>query len=297
MIGCVELGGTKAIVALGRSPADLSEVVRIDTRDPENTIADVIATLTALSKQRGPMEAIGIASFGPLLREGDRFTGIGRTPKPGWGGAPLVAPLARTFKVPVVLDTDVNGAAVAEGLWGAGQSMRDYAYITVGTGVGVGLVANGKPVHGLLHPEAGHMMVRRDPSDSFSGSCPFHGDCVEGLASGSALRARLGHGAETCPPDNPVWGFVADYLAQLVVTLVLVASPRRIILGGGVMEAAHLLPMVRARVQARLGGYVELPGLLEGPDPYLVAPALGARSGVLGALALGLWGKDGVDLD
>ena len=281
-IAGIELGGTKVVVAAGTGPDDLTLPVRIPTTDPASTMAAIIGALEGL----GPFDAIGIASFGPLCLDPADPDGlrITQTPKPGWAQTLLVAPLAKRFGVPVYLDTDVNGAALGEGRWGAAQGLADFAYITVGTGIGVGLVVNGAPVHGLLHPEAGHILVRRDPvKDPFTGHCPFHGDCLEGLASGPAIAARVGRPAEELADDHPVWALVGDYIGQLCANLLLVTSPRRIILGGGVGQRADVRKAALEAARAHLGGYLQSPVLA---GDFIVAPGLGDRAGVLGALTI-----------
>lgn len=281
-VACIELGGTKVVVAAGTGPDDLTDPVRIPTTEPNTTMAAIVTALEALM----PFDAIGIASFGPLCLDtadpgGLRIT---NTPKPGWSQTKLVEPLARRFGVPVHLDTDVNGAALGEGCWGAAQGLRDFAYITVGTGIGVGLVVNGAPVHGLLHPEAGHLLVRRDPvKDPYTGHCPFHGDCLEGLACGPAIAARVGRPAEELPEDHPVWPLVGDYIGQLCASLLLVTAPRRIILGGGVGQRTGVRQVAAQAMRTYLAGYLDVPALR---GEFILPPALGNRAGVLGALVI-----------
>jgi fructokinase len=286
VLASVELGGTKCICLLGSGPDAIIDRRRIATGAPEATLAQIEEVLEGWRVGPRPFAALGIAAFGPLDLD-PASPGWGRvaaTPKPGWRGVDLAGRLQRRFGVPTGFDTDVDGAALAEGRWGAARGLADFAYVTVGTGIGVGLVARGRPVGGFSHAEAGHIRIVRAPGDDWPGSCPYHGDCVEGLASGPAIAARLGRPAAEAAADDPVWPLVAHALAQLFHGLVLVAAPRLILAGGGVMESQpQLFPMVRAKLRESLADYVALP---EGD--YVAPPGLGALAGPCGGFALAL---------
>lgn len=282
----IEAGGTKFICALGDAQGRVLQRARIPTCDPASTLAEVCQWLEAAPREYGPLRGIGVASFGPveLERSAPHYGQLLRTPKPGWSGADLLAPLRR-FGVPLALDTDVNAAALAECRLGAGAGLEHLAYITVGTGIGVGVVVEGRPLHGLLHPELGHLRPRRHRLDAFEGVCPYHGDCFEGLASGFAMAARRSRPGEV-PADALLDEIQADYLGQLCAAIVLAVSPQRIVLGGGVMQQAGLFAPLRSRMQHWLGGYLDRPQLGQGLDQYVVPPGLGTDSGILGALLL-----------
>ncbi len=287
--GAIEAGGTKFVCGVGSGPDDLRAEVRFPTTTPEETIGRSIAFLTEQRRLHGPLGAVGIASFGPvdLDRASATWGHVTTTPKPGWAGADLAGPVAAALGVPVAFDTDVNGAALGEGRWGAARGLDTFVYVTVGTGIGGGGVVAGEPMHGLVHPEMGHMWVPRDSAaDPFEGCCPFHGDCLEGLASGPAIEARWGRPAAELPPEHPAWELEAEYLALACANLAVMLSPRRIILGGGVMHRRRLFPEIRRRLQGRLAGYLRSPAITGEIDSYVVPPALGDRAGILGALAL-----------
>ena len=216
-----------------------------------------------------------------------RYGSITSTPKPGWAETDLIGPFRREFGVPVAFDTDVNAAALGEWRYGAAQGLDAVVYLTVGTGIGGGGLVGGRLLHGLVHPEMGHLRVPHDlGADPFAGACPYHGDCLEGLASGPAMAARWGQPAHTLPADHPGWALEAHYLAMALHNVVCALSPQRIVIGGGVMEQPHLLPRVRQELGRLLNGYIQAPGVLDDIEHYVVAPALGRRSGVIGALAL-----------
>ncbi|HEY1725886.1 MAG TPA: ROK family protein [Steroidobacteraceae bacterium] len=285
----VEMGGTKCICILGTGPDDIREQEIVQTGDPASTLSSIADVLERWSVATGDLEAIGVASFGPLdLRRDSRTYGrIGATPKERWKDVDLAGFFNKRFGVPVGFTTDVIGAALAEGRWGGAQRLTDFAYVTVGTGVGVGMVVAGSPVLGCHHPELGHVRVVRAAGDHWPGNCRFHGDCVEGLASGPAIEARSGGLAMHLPPDSRIWDTVAHALAQLAHILVVSVAPQRILMGGGVLNAQpHLFPRIRAYLRASLNGYLDIPEVTSGLDGYLVPPGLGTRAGPLGALAL-----------
>ena len=287
--GGIEAGGTKFVCAVGTGPDDLRDAVRFPTTSPEECIGKSVAFFREMAEKHGGLAAVGIASFGPLdpAPSSPTFGHITTTPKPGWAHTDLAGPVARALGVPVGFDTDVNGAALGEFRWGAAQGLDTFVYITVGTGIGGGAMVNGGLVHGLMHPEMGHVFPPHDrKEDPFEGLCPYHKGCLEGLASGPAIERRWGARAETLPPDHPAWDLEAKYLAHGIVPQIYILSPQRVILGGGVMEQTHLFPKVRRHVGEILNGYIQARALLEDLDTYIVPPGLGNRAGVLGAVAL-----------
>ncbi len=289
LYGGIEAGGTRFVCALGSGPDNLRAQARFPTGSPAETLARAVDFFREGQARFGPLAAIGVGAFGPLDLHPDSpaYGRITATPKPGWAGADLLAPLRAAFGLPLALDTDVNAAALGEARWGSAQGLETLLYLTVGTGIGGGGLVRGRPLRGLIHPEMGHIRVPHDrEADPFGGGCPFHGDCLEGLASGPAMRARWGQPAETLPDDHPAWELEAGYLALGVVNLICILSPQRVVLGGGVMQRAGLLPRIRRRVVELLSGYVQAPQILTGMDAYLVPPALGARAGVLAAIAI-----------
>jgi len=289
LFGGIEGGGTKFVCVIGRGPDEIVAETRIPTTTPEATLSQTADFFRAESAKRGRLAAIGVGSFGPVdLREGSATWGfITTTPKAGWAHTDVAGRLKKDLGVPVAFDTDVNAAAIGEARWGAAQGLDTFVYLTVGTGIGGGGLQGGQPMHGLVHPEMGHMLLPHDRSlDPFPGVCPFHGGCLEGLASGPALLARWGQPAESLPADHPAWALEAHYLALALVNLVCTLSPQRIVLGGGVMEQAHLFPLIRQEVVSVLNGYIRAAEILEAIDAYIVPPGLGNRSGRLGAIAM-----------
>jgi len=289
LFGGIEGGGTKFVCAVGNETGEILAETRFPTTTPDETLSRTVDFFKEQIQALGPLASIGFASFGPLDPQPASATygHILPTPKPGWTNADVVGPLQASFDVPVSFDTDVNGAALGEWRWGAAQGLDTFIYLTIGTGVGGGGLVNGELMHGLLHPEMGHIPLPRDSAvDPFEGNCPFHGDCFEGLASGPAMEKRWGQKAETLPPDHPAWDLEAHYIALALRSFVCTLSPQRIIIGGGVAQQPHLMPLIRQKTQATLNGYVQSPAILENIDSYIVPPALGGRAGVLGAIAL-----------
>ena len=279
MFGVAELGGTKALVGFGDPTGALSDVVRVPTTSPTETMSRVIAHLGS----RDDLTSIGIASFGPLeLREHhDRFGHITNTTKPGWSQISVLKPVQEAFDLPIGLDTDVNGAALGEGRWGAARGLEDFVYLTVGTGIGGGAVSGGRLVRGLAHPEMGHVVVERRAGDRFEGVCDYHGDCLEGMASGPALEARFGKSVRNDAEEAVE--LAAFYLAQGIRDFVYTLSPQRVVVGGGVANLAGLVPAIERHLAQRLGSY---PGLAEHDAGFVVRAGLGDRSGLAGALIL-----------
>lgn len=285
----IEAGGTKWVCMIANHPEDIRGTTRFTTRDPEQTIGEAIEFIKSQVATGEQLKGIGIGSFGPLdlNQESPTFGFITTTPKPGWAGTDLLKTFQETFDLPVALDTDVNAAALGEQRWGAGQGLKDFIYLTIGTGIGGAAMTNARLVHGLIHPEMGHLRVPHDwDQDPFPGVCPYHGDCLEGLANGPAIASRWQKTAEELPPGHPGWDLEAHYLAMGIVNLIVTLSPQKVILGGGVMKQEQLFPMIRTKVQEVLGSYITAPEILERIDQYIVPPGLGPQAGVLGAIAL-----------
>jgi fructokinase len=285
VLGGIETGGSKWECAVGTGPDDLRATVTIPTTTPDETIDRALAFF----EREGPVDAIGIGSFGPVDQKpaSTSWGHITTTPKPGWANTDVGQEVRRRLGVPVAFDTDVNAAALGEHRWGAAQSLDTFCYITIGTGIGGGGMAGGNLLHGLLHPEFGHLRIPHDMgADPFPGACPYHGDCWEGLASGRAIEERWGRPPEELLDNDEVWELEAQYVALGLVCVICVLSPQRIIVGGGVGTVSSLLPRVRPQVVALVNGYLNTPAVGDGIGGYIVPPALAPRSGVLGAIAL-----------
>ncbi len=285
MLGGIEAGGTKFVCGIGSGPDDL-RTAHFPTSSPEITLDQVIGFFKDSNVK---LEGIGIGSFGPidLHRDSPAYGHITSTPKPGWANYDLAGAIEQALGVPVSFDTDVNAALLGEARWGAARQVSDAIYMTIGTGIGGGALVRGQVVHGLVHPEMGHLRIPHDlVRDPFPGACPFHGDCFEGLAAGPAIQARWGAIATTLPPEHPAWELEARYLAYGLNNLAVTLSPQRILLGGGVMQQAHLFDLVRREFTQLLNGYVQHPELLDHLERFIQPPQLGGRAGILGALVL-----------
>lgn len=289
LIGAVEAGGTKFVLAVAREDGAVLAETRIATRTPDECFPEMADFFRNATQAHGALSAFGVASFGPIdinpaSSDYGRFT---TTPKPGWAGARFADVLGE-FGAPIVVDTDVNGAALGEWALGAGQGCRTLAYTTVGTGIGTGIVKDSRSLSGILHYESGHIPVVRDPvRDPFPGRCPYHGDCLEGLACGPAIEGRWGTSLSKLASPADKVDLIASYLAQLATNLVLLHMPDRLVFGGGVMKTPGLIEALRAETERRLGGYVKAPQLDPGLERYIVSPGLGDEAGITGAILLG----------
>ena len=285
IIAGIELGGTKVVCGIATDTGEVLQRTSIPTRGPVETLDDVRTWLEPRLKDTC---GVGIASFGPVYVDPatPQYGHIGATPKTAWQDFDLLQAIREWTTLPLALDTDVNAAALAEIRWGAASGHDNVVYVTVGTGIGGGIVVNGRAIHGLMHPEIGHMKPRRLPNDDFDGLCPFHGDCFEGLAAGPAIQARWGKPLNELPADHPAYAMEADYLGQLAVNLLLTASPTKLIFGGGVMNSTELLPIIRDAAALHLNDYLELSDLSNGPAGLIVSPGLESNAGLLGAVAL-----------
>jgi len=288
LYGGVEAGGTKFVCMVGGGPSNIVDRLRIETTSPEDTLTRVAQFFEVYVSSRR-IRALGIGSFGPIDLEpsSPNYGCITSTPKPGWQNTNITAALQTSLHLDIAVDTDVNAAGLGEAMWGAGRGFDPFLYLTIGTGIGGGFIQNGRPLHGLSHPEMGHIRIPHDRHvDDFPGNCPFHADCFEGLANGPAIERRLGRRPEALSDEDPFWQTEAGYIGAALATYVLILSPARIILGGGIMQRRFMLPVIRRAVLESLNGYVQQAPLLERIEEYIVSPQLGSESGAFGALAL-----------
>jgi fructokinase len=289
LYGGIEAGGTKFVCAVASGPEDIREEFRFPTTSPNETLQQTIAFFNNYQQKHGKLLGLGIASFGPLDLDpaSPQYGYIKTTPKIGWENVDILGKIKNALDIPIGIDTDVNGAALGEWRWGAAKGLDTFIYLTIGTGIGGGGMVNGKLIHGMLHPEMGHIRVHHDwERDPFEGVCVFHGDCLEGLANGPAIEMRWRMRGEYLAVDHPAWDLESRYLANALVNYICILSPQLIILGGGVMQQSHLFPKVRAKVQELLNGYIKTDQIITTIEDYIVAPQLGRRAGVMGAVAL-----------
>lgn len=288
----IELGGTKIVCGVGTAAGALLGRVQFDTADPQSSLARLRNHIEGFTAQHGPLAGLGIGAFGPvhLDRRRPRYGRIGATPKTAWRDCDIVGFFSDWLSVPVTLDTDVTAAAVGEATWGAAVGCESAVYITVGTGIGAGALVGGSPIHGLLHPEVGHIRVPRADGDSYVGGCPYHADCIEGMAAGPAILARWGKRLDQLPSGHIAFEYTEHYLSHLVVNIVLTLAPERIVIGGGVMSGGDLYPQIRNRVGQLLNGYLDVSEITEHLDSFIVPPGLGGDAGLLGAIAMAMAG-------
>ena len=285
IIGGIEAGGTKFVCGIGNEKGEILERVSFPTETPEITLTKVVEFF----KDKN-IERLGIGSFGPIdVNPNSKTYGyITKTPKLAWTDCDIVGYLKKYFDIPIYFDTDVNGAALGESVWGAAKNLKNCLYLTIGTGIGGGILVNGELIHGMLPPEAGHILIKRHFEDKYSGKCPYHKDCFEGLASGPAIEERWGVKGYELPVDHKAWDLEAFYIAQALANYILILSPEKIILGGGVMKQSQLFPKIRENVKEFLKGYVQTSQILENINEYIVYPNLEDNAGLLGAVALTL---------
>lgn len=285
LLGSIEAGGTKFVCAIGTGEGEIIERVSFPTKTPKETMRRIFDYF-----KDKKIEALGVGSFGPIdpNKKSPTYGYITTTPKPGWENYNLLGELKKKFDIPMGFDTDVNGAALGEIKWGAAKGLDSALYITVGTGIGAGAVVEGNMVNGLLHPEMGHIFVRRHKDDNYRGKCPYHLDCLEGLAAGPAIEERWGNKGVELPVGHKAWDMEAYYLAQALISYILIISPEKIIMGGGVMKQKQLFPLIRKYVKEILNGYVKKKEINSNIDEYIVSPKLGDNAGICGGIALAL---------
>ena len=283
-IGALEAGGTKMVVAIGNEQGEIFDRLSIPTREPEITMPELVDYFKS-----SKVDALGIGCFGPidLNRESATYGYITSTPKLPWRNYNIVGTFSEALQVPIGFDTDVNASAIGEATWGSSKDVKNSIYITIGTGVGVGVIIDGKPLHGMLHPEAGHILLAKHPVDNFKGTCPYHENCLEGLAAGPAIEARYGKKAHELSEQVEVWVLEGYYIAQALVNYILTLSPQRIILGGGVMHQEQLMPIIHREVLRMLNGYILTPQLQD-IEKYIILPKLNENQGIMGCIRLAL---------
>jgi len=283
-LGALEAGGTKMVCAIGNEKGEIFERISIPTETPDITMPKIVEYF-----QGKGIEALGIGCFGPidLNRDSETYGYITTTPKLAWSNYNIVGVLKDALRIPVGFDTDVNGSMLGEATWGCAQGLECSMYITIGTGIGAGIIANGKLLHGMLHPEAGHLLMRRYPDDTYEGKCPYHKTCLEGMAAGPAIEDRWGKKGVELADRKEVWEMEAYYIAQALVDYIMVLSPQKIILGGGVMHQEHMMPLVLKELKEQLGGYIQTKEI-ENLAEYIVLPSLDDNQGIMGALKLAL---------
>jgi fructokinase len=288
LYGGIEAGGTKFVCAIGTGPEDLQNEVRFETTSPKETIN---RTLEYFKEQnlKEKLQAIGIGSFGPveLNMDSSNYGFITFTPKPGWSNINIYGLIKEELKIPVGFNTDVNAAALGEYEWGAGQGLNNFIYLTIGTGIGGGVIINGRLLHGLQHPEMGHICIPQDiKDDPYEGNCPFHKNCFEGLASGPAMKNRWGKSPEDLNKNHKAWDLEVQYISLALTNYICTLSPERIIIGGGIMEQKKLLPLILTSVKKMLNNYIHMEEITDNIEEYIVLPSLGKEAGILGALVL-----------
>lgn len=283
-LGALEAGGTKMVCAVGNENGDIFERISIPTETPDITMPKIVEYF-----KDKEIEALGVGCFGPidLNRDSETYGYITTTPKLAWANYNIVGTLKEGLNIPVGFDTDVNGSALGEATWGITKGLENSMYITIGTGIGAGVISNGKLLHGMLHPEAGHVLLRKHPNDHYEGKCPYHKTCLEGLAAGPAIEARWGKKGVELADRKEVWEMEAYYIAQALVDYIVILSPQRIVLGGGVMHQEQMMPLVREQVKEQLNAYIQTKELSD-LESYIVLPSLNDNQGIMGALKLAL---------